>query len=297
MLKKILWLSLFLITSMMIVACGNSKNFDITTTLYPQYDIARQIAGNHLSVGLLTPFGSEVHEYSPTAKDIISIKKSKLFLYTSNDMEPWVHGILTDDINVLNLSEHYEVVAYDDGTQIDDLHFWTDPENILQLILNIRDAIIEIDPNHQDYYMTNAKNYYEKVKAISTEIKILTKDLDARIFFYGHNAMKPFENRYGIEVVSLSDNYKPDAEVKPSQLEILKTRMIDANAHFLFVEELIDLKAPSALVAELKKSNFDVELLELHGFHNISKDQDKEGISYADLLKQNYENIKKALNR
>lgn len=61
--------------SLILVGCsGESKTtstsdtdqLQIVTTLFPQYDFARQIAGDKAEVTLLLPPGMESHSYEPT---------------------------------------------------------------------------------------------------------------------------------------------------------------------------------------------------------------------------------------
>ncbi len=66
----------------------------IITTLFPQYDFVKQIAGDKVSVNLLLPPGVEPHSYEPTPRDIADIQKADLFIYTGAYMEPWAERII-----------------------------------------------------------------------------------------------------------------------------------------------------------------------------------------------------------
>lgn len=306
--KKYYKILLPLVTILLVVAgvvlvssLNKNSKADIVTTLYPQYDIAKQIAKDKLSVKLMTPLGSEVHSFAPSAKDIVNVKEAKLFIYTSKEMEVWAPNLVDEKVNALELSSSYTLVPYaDPNAVVDDLHFWTDPTTILQLITVIRDEIIKVDPANEAFYITNASVYYNKIEATHNQLKeffeIENQIERSKIYFFGHNAMSSFSNRYNFDIIALSETSKPDAEISPGQKATLKEKIKNANAKYLFVEELIDLKAPNTLVTELKNEGYQIELLELHGFHNISKNQNKEGVSYADLLNNNLENLKKAIN-
>ena len=50
----------------------------VVTTLFPQYDFARQLAGEKGEVSLLLPPGVESHNFEPTPADIINIEKADL---------------------------------------------------------------------------------------------------------------------------------------------------------------------------------------------------------------------------
>ncbi|MFA7589135.1 MAG: metal ABC transporter substrate-binding protein [Acholeplasmataceae bacterium] len=291
--KVFLKMKIYLITALSLVllltACQKKESAEILTTLFPHYDIAAQIAGDKLTVGLLAPLGSEVHGYEPTAKEIIAIKSAKLFIYTSPEMDPWVNNILDNQVNALNLANSI--------TQLDDIHYWTDPIVFLLMIEEIKIAIIEIDPDNADYYLNNALSYSTKIETIHLELSNFLDNLSTpTIYFFGHNSMSLFADRYHLNIVSITDHFQPDAELTPKQLEEFINELRMYETHYLFVEELIDTKHFNSIKTELENDNYQLTILELHGYHNISKDQYKKGVSYADLLEQNYENIKQALN-
>jgi len=290
--KKLLSFIFLLLTSIILISCKNNVNANIVTTLYPQYDIAREIVGDKLSVSLLTPVGSEVHGYTPTAKDIVGIKNANLFLYTSNNMERWVSDLIkTNDINYVDLSEKLTKIDSND----DFIHYWTDPLAFLELIIIIRDEIIEIDSENKDLYTKNALDYYNRINEIHIEFSnYLINENISDIFFFGHNAMEPFSTRYNLNIVSLSENYQPDAQLTPKQILNLKNNIKEANAKYLFVEELISLSNVNVLKDELASEGYLIEILELHGYHNVSQNQFNEGVTYADLFENNTKNLKKA---
>ena len=68
----------------------------IVTTIFPQYDFARAIAGDTgaVSVRMLLSPGEEVHSYEPTPLDIKEIQNCDLFIYTGSENDVWVDRIL-----------------------------------------------------------------------------------------------------------------------------------------------------------------------------------------------------------
>ena len=68
----------------------------IVTTIFPQYDFVRAIAGGTAAVNvrmLLSP-GEEVHSYEPTPLDIKEIQNCDLFIYVGAENDVWVDRIL-----------------------------------------------------------------------------------------------------------------------------------------------------------------------------------------------------------
>ncbi|NLN50218.1 MAG: zinc ABC transporter solute-binding protein [Acholeplasmataceae bacterium] len=292
--KRIFGLLILISSSLGLFSCGSEKKAAIVTTLYPHYDIAREIVKDKLSVALITPFGSEVHDYSPTPKDVVMINKSKLFIYTSDELEVWVNGLVNLEINLINLSEKVTIESTDLATII---HYWTDPFVFLEMIAIIEAEIIKIDPLNEEFYQANASSYRDEILGIHNDLSAFLSSFSvSTIYFAGHNALGGFAGRYNLTIESLIEDYKPDAEQTIKDLENLIAKLKQTNSKFLFIEELVEPRVATTIQRELANSGLEIELLELHGYHNITKKQNKEGVRYADLFRQNYENIKRAFN-
>ena len=86
----------------------SDKKIKIVATLFPQYDFARQIAGDYADVTLLLPPGMESHSYDLRPSDMIKIRESDMFIYTGKYMETWAQTIidsLDDSVMVVDVSE------------------------------------------------------------------------------------------------------------------------------------------------------------------------------------------------
>lgn len=66
----------------------------VITTLFPQYDFVREIAGDKVEVSLLLPPGVESHSYEPSPRDIVEVQNAAVFIYTGKYMEPWADKIV-----------------------------------------------------------------------------------------------------------------------------------------------------------------------------------------------------------
>ena len=73
------------------------KSPGIVTTGYPQYDFVRQILGDNpagMEVTYLLGSGVDMHNYQPSADDIIKIRTSDLFLYIGGESDQWVDTLI-----------------------------------------------------------------------------------------------------------------------------------------------------------------------------------------------------------
>lgn len=290
--KKIIVILLF-IFSLTLVSCKNDTNFDIVTTTYFQYDIVSNIVKDKLSIDVLTKPGVDNHDFLPSSTQMANIKNSKLFIFTSYEVDSWLNDnasqIAGKETIVINLNDYNDV-------NINDLHYWTDPKLILDFINVVKDEIVKIDPDNKDFYVENATNYYNAINNVhlSMESYFNSKE-DVTIYFAGHNAMKYFEDRYKITIIALNNTNKPDADLTSNQITSLLEDIKENSVHFLFTEELKEPKVATTIKNELAEDNYELTLLELHGYHNVTKEDFDNNVSYLQLLERNFNNIKMAL--
>ncbi len=193
------------IMTLFLTACGAAdkyKNLDenkitVIATLFPQYDFARQIAGDYANVVLLLPPGMESHSYDPSPADMIAIQNSDIFLYTEPYMESWAADVIEGiegDTCVVDLSVHvplvkeedieaeYESVHAEHGHEHEhshahshdhtyDPHIWTNPVYAEIMVEDIAEALIERDPVHAAEYVKNKERYLSELQSLDADIR------------------------------------------------------------------------------------------------------------------------------
>lgn len=75
-------------------ASTDNSKLKVVTTIFPQYDFTRQIAGDSAEVTMLLKPGAESHSYEPTPQDIQAVQECDLFIYTGGENDIWVENIL-----------------------------------------------------------------------------------------------------------------------------------------------------------------------------------------------------------
>jgi zinc transport system substrate-binding protein len=176
------------------------------------------------------------------------------------------------------------------------MHYWTNPKIAIQMIEAILKEVVKIDPTNAAFYTQNANDYIARIDELDHEMHEYFESVSSNlIYFAGHNAMDFFSERYHIEIKALTDGFQPDADVTSAQLEQMLNGIKDNQIKFLFVEELKEPKVANTIKNELAKENYEITILELHGYHNVTRTQLNDGLTYFDLMKQNFDNLKMAL--
>lgn len=338
--KKILTLILVVLLATALFGCTqnqkasdlseNEKNNEnekvkIVTTLFPQYDFTRQIAGDKAEIVLLLPPGAESHSFEPTTADIITINNSDIFIYTGKYMEPWADKIIksadSDTINILDVSrditlvkeehEHdhdeedhdHEEHEYDHSDEEHehsegghsheyDPHIWTSPVIAKKMVDNIVTALCYVDSDNASYYKSNGENYKKQLDELDTEFtEIVNGSIRNKIYFGGRFALYYFTQEYGLEYKSAYDNCSTETEPSAYDIAQIIDEINEQNIPVIYYEELTDPKVSRSI-----SEDTGVEMLLFHSCHNVSREDFEKGITYLDLMKQNAENLKKGLN-
>lgn len=278
---------------LLLMGCTNNNNqndkLEIITTLFPQYDIARAITQDKGEVSLILPPGVEAHSYEPTPQDIVKLDKSDMFIYTSNHLETYAskmaEGLKASNSVIINLEDSIT-------TKGEDPHFWLSVKNMMAMTEVILDEIIALDPDNRDFYKENAETYLSDLSLLEDQLFDLFENVgDEPIVFAGHFSFDYFAEEYGLNYLSTFESFSPNAEASAKQVAKLVDYINDNDIKYIYFEELVDPKLGRMLALET-----GAELLMLNAEHNITKEQAEAGITYADIMRMNIENLKLGLN-
>lgn len=299
--------SVFISAAMIIMSgCTGSEaaktDFSIITTLFPQYDFARKIAGDTADVTLLLTPGSESHSYEPTPKDIARIQKADLFIYNGGESEVWVDEILKSsgnkDMKVLKLMDCVDLLEEDSEedhheheTEYDE-HIFTSLRNSEKLIEDIQNAMSEVKPDSSELYKSNADKYKSELDSLDKKFTDMINGSKRRTVVFGDRfPFKYFSEDYGLECYAAFSGCSSETEASSATMsrliDTVKNESIPVVFHIEFSSETICRKISDATGAQIAL---------LHSCHNISKKDLESGVSYLDLMTQNYNELEKALN-
>lgn len=306
--KRLIATALSLTMLVTMSACGQNKEKDsskiqIMATLFPQYDFAREIGGDKVEVTMLLSPGMESHSFDPTPSDIVSINKSDLFIYTGKYMETWADTIIDsiDEKNVyvldvsngiaLDKEEHSDEEEQEEHYHEYEPHIWTSPINAMQMVDNILEALVEIDPENEAYYTDNANSYKEELSKLDKDFKeVVANGNRTDIYFGGRFAMYYFAKEYGLNCIAAYDSCSSETEPSAGQVASIIDSMRENDAKVVFYEELVNPQVATTIAEAV-----DGQTLLLHSCHNVSKEEFENGVTYLDLMKQNVINLEEGL--
>jgi zinc transport system substrate-binding protein len=284
----------------------------VVTTLFPLYDLARNVGGEKVEVTLLLPPGVEPHSFEPKPDDIVRVIQADVFIYTNKLMEPWAADILMgagrSGLLVVDSSAGATFLPAGEqggnaGERIEkqkeehhhpgpgmDPHIWLSIPNAQKMVDNIAAGLASRDPGNSDFYHGNAETYKSELRRLDRKFKEGLSTCKTRLFLHGgHYAFGYLADRYGLSYIS-AYAVSADAEPTPGQLVMLINQMKSHSLRYIFTEELI-----SPRTAQIIAEETGAAILKLHGVHNVSREDRERGATYLSLMELNLESLRKGL--
>lgn len=153
----------------------SSEKLRVVTTFTIIADMAREVAGDAAIVESITRPGAEIHGYDPTPKDIVKAQQADLVLWNGMNLELWFEKFFENvsDVPSAILTKGIVPLGISEGpyTGKPNPHAWMSPANAKIYVKNIRDALIQIDPENRGIYEANAAEYIEKIAAVDGPVR------------------------------------------------------------------------------------------------------------------------------
>jgi zinc transport system substrate-binding protein len=308
--KIILILSFLLPVSLLMSACSNGKNqvekkkdqLTIYTTVFPLQYFTSQIGGKYVNVKTIYPPGADEHTFEPSQKDMMNLADSDLFFYIGLGLEGFVEkakGTLKNEhVSLVPTANNLKLPKFDDSLEEEhdhsnkdvNPHVWLDPIYSKEMAAVIRDRLIKQMPEQKELFNKNFQQLALKLDELNSNYKqTLTKAKHKKIIVT-HAAFSYWENRYGIEQISISGLSTAN---EPTQKELEKIISVAEHEglHYILFEQNVQSKLRKIVQKEIGAKALPIHNLAVLNNENIN---DKE--TYFTLMNKNLESLKIALN-
>ena len=279
-------------------------------------DITKNISGNRLEIGTLMALGLDPHSFEPSPGDVVKITESDILITNGAGFEEWLEGIITganEKIIIVECSKglknriqdedghepgsgedsHETVSEKETGHHHEgDPHFWLDPNFVKVYVQNIRDALIESDPQGKDLYNINTEKYTARLIELDKWVAEAVKKIPEgnRFFVTNHESFGYYADRYGFKVIGTiipgsSSASSPSAKEISELIEKIKA----TGAKAIFLETGSDPKIANQIARE---TNIKI-VTELYT-HSITE-PDGSAPTYIDMIEFNTNEIVESL--
>jgi manganese/zinc/iron transport system substrate-binding protein len=218
-------------------------------------DAASEVGGTLVEVtGLMGP-GVDPHAYRQTRTDIVAMAGADLVLwnglYLEAQMEEFLLGLGKDRKVVAAAQELPEnlLLGSADYAGRFDPHVWMNPNLWAKVVVNVRDALIDVRPDARDIFTANADAYLAKLGELAryTAEVLSSVPAESRVVLSSHDAFNYFGNAYGFEVVGIQ-GISTESEAGLQRISELVDMLVSRNIRAVFVETSVSDRNVQALV-------------------------------------------------
>lgn len=307
--KKVISIFVILISLVTLSSCNENTDNDkltVVTTIFPIYDIVREIADDTVNINLMIAPGQDIHSYDPSTEDIINVKKSDLFIYIGDNMETWASSLTEDTqnkdmlvveivederIKLSSLEHHEHTEEHDHHDHNVDMHIWTNPYYVLIMVELITKALVEINPSCKDTYYSNSEKYIQEINGIIDDIKdIIDEKKRDTLYFGAPFAFYYLTTAFGLEHRTVYDTCSIEVEPTIDKILAMNKEIIDKNVPVVYTKELLNDSIARKII-----EGSNAKLVLLHSGHNVSKEDFERGITFLEIWHNNVEALKEGL--
>ncbi|MFV0634599.1 metal ABC transporter substrate-binding protein [Demequina sp.] len=146
----------------------------VLTTFTVIADMAREVAGDDLTVESITKEGAEIHGYEPTPGDIAKAAEADLILDNGLGLEAWFDQFIQSvDAPHVDLSRDIEPIdiASDAYEGRPNPHAWMSPYVAQAYVGEMIGAFSELDPDNAADYAARGEAYKRELREVGDELR------------------------------------------------------------------------------------------------------------------------------
>jgi len=269
----------------------------IVASFYPLAFFAHEIGGEEVTVRQLIPDNTEVHTWQPSFADILAVDKADVIIYNGASLDHWFENDLlpildSSDKIIVETTKGVKLLETepehaDEHEGLYDPHTWISLFIAEQQAQKIYEALVQKDPNHEEYYSERWQNLKTRFEELDNNYLTGLSTKNKEEIFVAHSAFGYLADRYGFEqhgVIGISADEQPSASVYANLVEM----MMEHETYVVYVDPVYSEESAQTLKNELKRlSGQDVQILKLYFMLGTI-----DGLDYFGQQEKNLENLK-----
>lgn len=222
---------LFILLAGFIISCSGEDEekgkIGVVVTIFPQAEFVSKVGGDNVDITVMIPPGADPHTYEPSPSKMVSVSNADMYAKVGSGIEfetVWMDKIIqqNEEMLILDCSEGIELIEMTGGHEHEDEgdnenheegddhhvegmdpHIWMSPLNAMQMVENICDGLISIDPDNKDLYEENRDDYLQGLNELNQEIRCALSNETNRVFMVYHPDVGYFCREYDLEMLAI----------------------------------------------------------------------------------------------
>lgn len=213
-------------------------------------DLVRQVGRDKVEVSLLVGPDADAHGYNPAPGDARKLASADIVVVNGLGLEGWLDRLIKASgtkAPIVTAAAGVKTIAGDDAhdhaghAHHDDPHAWQSIANARIYVVNIRDGLAKVDPDHAADYAANAKAYLATLDGLEAEVRdaIAAIPPDHRRIITTHDAFGYFTAAYGLDFIA-PQGVSTDSEASPKDVARIVRQIRRDKIPAVFLENVAD---------------------------------------------------------
>ena len=296
----------------------NDDKLTVVCSTFSGFDWTREIMGSHVQDAeliYLLENGADLHNYQPSAADIVKISTCDVFIYVGGESDGWAEDAVKEaankDMQVVKLIDTEGLTAKEEevkegmeaeeeeedegeGEPEYDEHVWLSVKNAEILCDSITSKLCLADPDNSDDYKANCDAYKTKLAALDKKYEQMSKETSEKTLIFGDRF--PFRylcDDYGIDYYAAFVGCSAETEASFETVAFLAKKADELGADTIFTLENSDGRIAQSIKQNTKTK--DQQIAVLDSIQSVSKTQMDAGETYISIMEKNCETIRNAI--
>ncbi|MBQ9252811.1 MAG: zinc ABC transporter substrate-binding protein [Clostridia bacterium] len=295
------------------------KPVRIVTTIFPLYDWTREIIGEEegFEITLLLDSGVDLHNFQPTAKDIMNIATCDLFIYVGGESDDWVEDTLQETANpemrAINLidalgdavkleemvegmeAEHEEEDEEEEEEEADE-HVWLSLRNAEAAVTIICQELSNLLPEKAETFEQNAEQYIAALQGLDQQYgeMVAAGNVDT-VLFGDRFPFRYLTDDYGLQYYAAFSGCSAETEASFQTIVFLSQKVQELQLPAVLTIEGTNHKIAETIIQNTAEKN--QKLLVMDSMQGITIGDVNDGASYLGIMEKNLAVLQEALNR
>jgi zinc transport system substrate-binding protein len=167
----------------------------VAVSVFPVYDIARNVCGKNAETFFVIPAGADPHTYEPLPSIARQLEGTSLFIGISHGFDGWMENYLP--------KKACRAYIIDEKTRKKgnaNPHIWLSVRESKKIASMIARNLCLVDPKHADQYGQNLDVYTRKLDVLDKTIEEIFRNSKNKSFIQWHEAWNYFAADYGLTI-------------------------------------------------------------------------------------------------
>jgi len=233
----------------------------VAATIFPVYDIARNVSEGVTGVVLVLPPGASPHTFEPSPRLVASLQNVEVFYAVGHGLDEWSFDLVSEKVEKVIMDKGLAIIDIEDrhreGFDLGDAdehggtdpHYWLSIPNGQMIARTIAEDLTRRFPEQEDRIEENLDGYLKELSLAEAGIRNDFVDIRNRKMVTMHDAWYYFAVHYGFDIVGTFEP-APGREPTPRYLAELTDAVSGFEARVIYSEPQISTRSIEAFARD-----------------------------------------------